>query len=423
MISTVTFLLAALAPAAAAPAQVAAVAPQAQPAATESALPEGLRVLTAAKVFTAAEGDMINNGAVVVRGSRIEWVGRAVDLPAFDGAVHVDLGDLWLAPGAVEAHNHVAGSLRDLNDTVYLTNPAMQTHAVLEPRNPYLLDAVAGGITSALFIPGSGSNMGGFGMLVKTSSDTVEEMVVRNPGSLKIAQAGNPERYGFGVARMLMNWNTRDTLKKGMEWVRAYRAGEVPWDPKWANFEGLVDHTVPVSVHTQIYQVVMQTILMQKKELGLAPFIDHGTFDGFKTGPLAVQYDVPVMNGPRQFWFDRTRARIQGNAAGWFEHVKDGLLLGYNTDAPVIPQEELPYQAAMGVRLGAGTSRDGLLGITSHPARALLMDDIAGSLQKGLEADLVAWTGNPIDPRSHVEKVWVRGELVYDLSRGDQRRY
>lgn len=385
---------------------------------------EPVVILRAAKVFTAAEQDMINNGAVVVQGQKIAAVGRAVDIlsdPRFAHAEVVNLGDHWLVPGAVEAHNHVAGSLRDLNDNVYLTNPGQQTHEVLEPENPYLLDSVAGGITSALFIPGSGSNMGGFGMLVKTAGKTVEDMVVRGPGSLKIAQAGNPERYAFGVGRAMMNWNTRNTLRQGIKWVDQYRAGEVDFNPMYENFTGLVDNTVPISVHTQAYQVVMQTIVMQKKELGLPAFVDHGTFDGFKAGALAVKYDVPVMNGPRQFLFDRNTAQIRGNAAEWFEHVPDGLLLGYNTDAPVIPQEELPYQAAMGVRHGAGTSRDGLLGITRHPAIALKMDDIAGSLRDGLDADLVLWTGNPIDPRSFVVKTWVRGELVYDAK--DGRRF
>ncbi len=130
-----------------------------------SVQPEPVVVYTAAKVYTAERGGMINNGALAVVGTKIKSVARASEiLAAYPKAKGVDLGDYWLVPGAVEAHNHVAGSLRDLNDTVYLTNPALETHAVLEPQNPYLKDAVAGGVTSALFIPGSGSNMGGFGM-------------------------------------------------------------------------------------------------------------------------------------------------------------------------------------------------------------------------------------------------------------------
>lgn len=377
-------------------------------------------VLTAAKVYTADEAGMINNGMVVIQDGKIIWVGEAKGVEVADGVEIQDLGQVWLVPGLIEPHNHVAGSLRDLNDTVFLTNPELHTYEVLEPQNPYLKDAVAGGVTSALFIPGSGSNMGGFGMLVKTSGKTPDEMVVRSPGSLKVAQSGNPERYSWGVRRAMMNWNTRNTLREGLEWAAAYEAGEADFNPRYQDFVGLRNGTVPVSVHTQIYQVVLETLTMQVQELGLKSFIDHGTFDGYKVAPLAAELGVPVMNGPRQFWFDRSTSMIMGCAAGW--DSAEGIILGYNTDSPVIPQEELPFQAAMGVRLGAGDAESALHGMTANAAKALLMEDIAGRLVEGLDADLVAWTGDPVDPRSSVLKVWVRGEKVYDVEE-DKRRF
>ena len=377
-------------------------------------------VYKAAKVYTAAEAGMIDRGVVVVQDGKILWAGREKDVEIDEGVEVVDLGEVWLVPGLIEPHNHVAGSLSDLNDNVYLTNPEFRTHDLLEPRNDMLLDAVAGGVTTALLIPGSGSNMGGFGMVVKTSPDTIEGMVVRSPGSLKVAQAGNPERYSFGVGRAMMNWNTRNTLSEGLEWAAAYREGKVPFDPRYEGFIGLEDRSVPVSVHTQIYQVVMQTLVMQVQDLGLASFVDHGTFDGFKNAPLAAALGVPVMNGPRQFWFDRATSRIVGCAAGW--STEEGLVLGYNTDAPVVPQEELPLQAAMGVRYGAeGGAEAALKGMTAHAATALLIEDVSGRLVPGLDADFVAWTGDPVDPRNSVLKVWVRGEKVYDVEEDGQR--
>lgn len=376
-------------------------------------------VLKAAKVYTADEAGMINNGMVVIQDDKIVWVGEAKGVEVAEGIEVQDLGNVWLVPGLIEPHNHVAGSLRDLNDTVFLTNPELHTYEVLEPENPYLKDAVAGGVTSALFIPGSGSNMGGFGMLVKTTGKTPDEMVVRSPGSLKIAQSGNPERYSWGVRRAMMNWNTRNTLREGLAWAEAYEAGEADFDPRYQDFVGLRNGTVPVSVHTQIYQVVLETLTMQVQELGLKSFVDHGTFDGYKVAPLAAELGVPVMNGPRQFWFDRSTSQIMGCAAGWAS--AEGIILGYNTDSPVIPQEELPFQAAMGVRLGAGDAESALRGMTANAAKALLMEDIAGRLVEGLEADLVAWTGDPVDPRSSVLKVWVRGEKVYDVEENKRR--
>jgi imidazolonepropionase-like amidohydrolase len=376
-------------------------------------------VYKAAKVYTADEAGMIDRGVVVVQDGKILWAGKEKDVEIEDGVEVVDLGNAWLVPGMIEPHNHVAGSLSDLNDNVYLTNPEFRTHDLLEPRNPMLQDAVAGGVTTALLIPGSGSNMGGFGMVVKTSSDTIEDMVVRSPGSLKVAQAGNPERYSFGVGRALMNWNTRNTLTEGLQWAAAYREGNAQFDPRYEGFIGLENRTVPVSVHTQMYQVVMQTLVMQVQDLGLRSFVDHGTFDGFKNAPLAAELGVPVMNGPRQFWFDRTRSRIVGCAAGW--DSVDGIVLGYNTDAPVVPQEELPLQAAMGVRYGAGDAESALKGLTANAATALLIEDVSGRLVPGLDADFVLWTGDPVDPRNSVLAAWVRGEKVYDVEEDGQR--
>lgn len=261
--------------------------------------------------------------------------------------------------------------------------------------------------------------MSGFGMVVKMAGKTVEDVVLRSPGSLKVAQAGNPERYSWGIGRAFMNWNTRRTFQKGLEWAKAYQAGEAEFSPKYQDFVGLANGTVPISVHTQVHQVVLTTLTMLNRDMGLKAFVDHGTFDGFKNAHLAAEMNVPVMNGPRQFWFDRSSGRIEGCAAKWAE--SEDLLLGYNTDAPVVPQEELPFQAAMGVRLGARDSLAALRGITAFAADALLVSDQVGRLKPGLDADFAAWSGDPIDPRSHVSQVWINGELAYDST--EERRF
>jgi imidazolonepropionase-like amidohydrolase len=76
----------------------------------------------------------------------------------------------------------------------------------------------------------------------------------------------------------------------------------------------------------------------------------------------------------------------------------------------------------MGVRLGAGTNETALKGMTAYASQALLMEDVAGRLIEGLDADMVCWTGDPVDPRSSVLKVWIRGEKVYDTD-FDKRRF
>ena len=52
------------------------------------------------------------------------------------------------------------------------------------------------------------------------------------------------------------------------------------------------------------------------------------------------------------------------------------------------------------------------------PARAALgVDDRVGAIRKGLDANLALWTGDPLDPASWVDEVYVEGERVYERSK------
>ena len=89
---------------------------------------------------------------------------------------------------------------------------------------------------------------------------------------------------------------------------------------------------------------------------------------------------------------------------------RDGI--GVNTDSPVVPQEQLTLQAAMGVRLGL-PHEVGLRALTINNARFLGIDHRVGSLDVGKDADLGVWSGDPLDPRSHVKLFVVNGTICY----------
>jgi len=98
------------------------------------------------------------------------------------------------------------------------------------------------------------------------------------------------------------------------------------------------------------------------------------------------------------------------SARWWQGGVKK---LGINTDAPVVPERELSYQAAMACWYG-WLPYPALRGVTRIPAEALMIDDHVGSIQVGKDADFGLWTGDPIDPRSSCEMTFVNGAIVYD---------
>jgi imidazolonepropionase-like amidohydrolase len=413
-----------------------------------------------AKAFPcAADPDapgVIDDAVLLVDGDgRVAALGPAAELDVPAGCEVLDLGEAWILPGMIDLHSHVGGT-PDWTQQVFLANPGARVSTSVVPANRLLRRALAGGITSVLYIPGSATNMSGQGVLLKTSHERYEDARIRDPGSLKVAQAGNPESFGRGTGRMMMNWNTRDTIRRGLAYAGAWQRfelGEGPEpekDPQWEVFRALLAGETQVSTHTQMYQVVLTTLTMLRMELGLEVYLDHGTFDGWRAGALAQSLGVAAILGPRQVsWSARaylgpdwylvemtTDGRVDGIAARYQEQGHTSI--GFNTDAidpsiypdvvrdqlepTVVTTEELPLQAALGVRFGMRNENlETLRGLTIVPARAAGIDDRVGSLEPGKDADFVVVRGDPADPRVAVEAVYVEGELAWEPPAGARK--
>jgi imidazolonepropionase-like amidohydrolase len=407
----------------------------AAPAAGEKGGP-GLALRTKKALTVPLEGrQFLDDALILVKDGIIVGLGPARTTPVPAGFEVQDLGRQWVMPGMIDLHSHIGGTF-DINEMVYLVNPGLQVSTSVVPANPALEKALASGVTTVLFIPGSGVNVGGQGVLIKTGLDKYEDALVRDPGSMKLAQAGNPEGWAIGVGRSFMNWNTRDMFERGMLYAQQWREFEAGRGPKPVEnfdlqiFRDLLDKQTQISTHTQIYQVVLSTLTMVRKGFGIDVYIDHGEMAGYKLAAFAQELGVQAILGPRvvevptrQFiqWTGSNPEALLGIAA---EYQKAGhKRVGFNTDAPVIPGEELSLQATMGVRYGFDDSNaDGVRGLTIIPAVTAGIDKKVGSLEVGKEADIVVVTGDPVDQRNSVEVVFIGGRRVYDTKR-DIRRY
>ncbi len=409
---------------------LACLAPAASAQAPGAAGGPGLALRTSKALICAPDADarqVQDHAWITVKDGKIEAVTSVHDGGPPEGYEVLDVGSNWVMPGIVELHCHEGGTY-DINDLVYLANPGLRANSAVINRNDRLLRGLAAGVTTVLFIPGSGANIGGAGVLFKTGPKRYEEALVREAGSLKLAQWGNPESWTIGVGMSFENWNTRNTFRRGLAYAKRwddFEAGRGPeprFDPQWQLFRRIATGEVPISTHTQVYQVVLMTITMIKIELGLNVFLDHSTIGGWLAGGLAQEYGVPAIVGPRSVdpatrgmieWARNGHEGFRGVAAGYQEMGLEQI--GFNTDSPVLPQEGLPLQAAMGVRYGFRDDRlQAVRGLTVVPAMTAGVADRIGSLTPGADADMIVISGHPADPRSHVELSFIDGERSYE---------
>jgi imidazolonepropionase-like amidohydrolase len=395
----------------------------------------GLALLAKKIITVPPTGDQfVDDGVLIVKDGKIEAVGPARTTPIPVGYEVRDLGEHWLMPGLVDLHSHVGGTF-DINDMVYLANPGLRVHCSVIPANDNLKRALAGGVTCVLFIPGSGVNCSGQGVLIKTGLDHYEEALVRDPGSLKIAQAGNPEGWTVGVGRSFMNWDTRNVLRRGKAYAERWKAyeegrGEKPErDLEFDVFRDLLSKKTQISTHTQMYQVVLMTITMLRMEFGFDAYIDHGEMAGYEAAPLAIKEGVHAVIGPREIeiptrqfiqWTGSNPEAILGIAA---QYQKAGMKnIGFNTDAPVVPEEELAVQATTAAHYGFdGSHCETIRGLTIAPALTAGIADRVGSLEPGKDADVLVIRGDVADPRSAIDAVYINGRKVYDTAKEKRR--
>ena len=334
-----------------------------------------------------------------------------------EGARTIERPDVWAAPGFVDLHTHIhSGGWGDLNDMVLSVNPGLRSSPTVRPDNPRMAVARAGGVTTLFGIPGSGTNISGFGVLYKPKDDaTYAETVFADPGGMKVAQDSNPQRGSgdLGSSRAGMGWI--------LEWIsRRARSATANdrFDLSLRDLQRVHTKELPVLIHTAGSQGVVNTARMWRQTFDTRSVLSHGSFDGWKAAEAVAEIGIPVNHGPRTTDYPWGRnGRLNGTSA---EYVKAGVpLFSLNTDSGVIPQEEFFLQGAMSARYD-GTPYTMLRAMTIHPAKAFGIDDRVGSLEVGKDADVVLWSGDPMDPRAAVELVLIDGRIEYDRARDGQ---
>jgi imidazolonepropionase-like amidohydrolase len=375
------------------------------------------------------DSDPIDGGTILLTDGRI----AAVEGPGFKpppGTEFIDASGKWVLPGFIDAHAHLGvheeGEGWAGSDTNEMTGPVMAAVRALDAINPAdegFRDAVTGGVLAVNINPGSGNPIGGQTVAVRCWGAVVDDMVLREPAGLKSALGENPKRvYGerketpstrLGTAAVIRsafveasNYLAKQTASENQS---SERPGVTERDLKLEALGRVLRGEIPWRQHCHRADDIA-TAMRIAAEFGYRLVIDHGT-EAYLLADKIAAAGIPVVIGP--LFTSRSKVELRNRSlANPGKLAKAGVEISITTDHPVVPINFLIHQATLAVKEGLDPVT-ALRAVTINPARIIGVDDRLGSLAVGKDADLVIWSGDPLDVMSRAERAYIGGREVY----------
>lgn len=373
-------------------------------------------------------GPRIEHATVLIRDGRVVSVGTAVTVPS--DATRIDATGRWVTPGFIHAASTLGlsdvGSVNATNEASHAgdINAAFNVAEGIDPATPLIPIARLEGVTTAVTGP-SGGLVSGQAVLIDLAGDRIETLVARSPVAM-VVNLSEASKSSGGGSRAGVLQLLRRLLDDAQEYGRRkedFRRNQVqPFSAGAAELEALAPvlrGELPV-VAIANRRSDIASALRLAKEYRLKLLIQGGV-EAWKLAPELAEAKVPVILNPIDDIpsFDGPGARF--DAAALLDRAGVRVVIIENeTGGP----RNLRWAAGHAVRFGMPWD-DALAAITLTPAKALGVDDRYGSLESGKVANVVVWTGDPLDFSSRAEHVLIRGVEVPPTSRQTEllRRY
>ena len=381
----------------------------------------------------------IARGTVVIQNGRISAVGADVAVPS--GAQVIDAQGGVIAPGFVAVYSGLGGvevsALADTNDLRQSSNSLSAAFDVswgLDPDSFVIPVTRLGGVTRAIVTPqhpGSsgghvheedtaGVGAGGYhspglfaGQAAVIHLAEGTDILVESQVAM-VAPFGDAGAGVAGGARGAEFTLFREILRE----VRLYARNRAAYDRgdlrdlqlSRADLEALipvVEGRMPLIVTVHRASDIRNVLRLAREE-NLDIILD-GAEEGWRVAAEIAAADVPVLinpldNLPSSF---EVRGASLENAARL--HAAGVMIAIKGNEGSVHRAREARYNAGNAVAHGLPFLA-AIEALTVNPARIFGQEDRFGALRPGLEADVVVWTGDPLEPLSQPIAVIIRGQ-------------
>lgn len=378
-------------------------------------------------------GPEIEDAVVLVEDGEITDVGArdAVSIP--DGARRIDATGNVVTPGLIDAATATGlvevssvSSTRDnaLNSSEAV-RAAFRVTDGINPNSVVIPVTRLGGVTTVASTP-SGGAVAGQGAVIDLLGETVHDMLVKDRAALYASfnpSGASDTGGGRGGLAMRLREAFQDAQFYAEHQENYQRGATRDLSLSRLDLEALqsvLEGEMPLVVRASRASDI-DAALRIAREFDLDLLIQGGEEAWMRADALA-EAEVPVIAKPLNNLpseFDRLGTRFD-NATKLQDAGVPVVISSFDTHNA----RNLRFEAGTAVRYGMEWDA-ALQAVTLAPAKALGIDETHGTLEEGKTANVVVWSGDPFEPTTTPEHVFIRGQEIDDDSRQKRlmRRY
>jgi imidazolonepropionase-like amidohydrolase len=363
------------------------------------------------------------DAAIVIESDRIVQIGTRAQVPTPAGARVIDLSAYTILPGLIDTHTHICFAPQDGKDPVlqksvpYRTlEGAVAARASLEAGFTTLRDLDSEGADFADVAVRDAINKGlvpGPRLLVSTMALSITGGHMNLVGLAPAIDERLPQVAAMTDTVDEMVREVRRQVKYGADWIKLYATGSMRHvDPKTLEPLAQVDEQQARAVveearrwHRDVAAHAYGGDGARAAILGGVRSIEHGALLDAATLRLMVErgtYWSPTLSNftPTTALAGYPDTLVQRVMARHKQAFQEGLRMGvkivFGTDAGRVKHGTNAGEFALMVGMGMEPMR-AIQAATSLAAELLRLEDEIGTVRPGLQADLIAVRGNPLE--------------------------
>ncbi|MEM7244793.1 MAG: amidohydrolase family protein [Acidobacteriota bacterium] len=393
-------------------------------------LPAQAQLAVRGRMVHTLDGPPIQNGVVLCRDGKISRVGPAdrVRIPAGYRVLEAEV----VTPGLVDAHSVVGlagwlniGHDQDQLETSQVMAPELRAIDAYNAREP-LIEWIRGfGVTTIHTGHAPGELISGQTLIAKTRGTTMEQAVIV-PEAMVVATLGDSslrsgkEAPGTRAKQVAM---LRAKLIKAQEALAKKRSRRGKGDKGGRKLDlevlmHVVDGKRPLLITANRLQDIM-TALRLREEFGFRLVLD-GAAEVYEVLPEIRRAGVPVIVHPTMARAHGERENLSMTTAAKLVEagIPTALQAGYESYVP--KTRVVLFEAAVALALGRdeGLDFEEALGLITRDAAEIIgVGDRVGTLERGKDADLALYDGDPFETTTHCIATVIEGEIVFEGQR------